>query len=86
MSEYVLVIVLGLIAVGAVLFPLLVGRKRYASAAELEADVERYRAALREGTVCSGCRGANPGGSRFCGDCGRELDAGPGRERALRSE
>lgn len=74
MSEYLVVVVLVLLALSAVLFPLLVGRERYASEAELEADVERYRTALREGTLCRHCRTANPAGSRFCGQCGRELD------------
>lgn len=74
MSEYVVVIVLGLIAVGAVLFPLLVGRERYGTHEDLEADVERYREALREDTVCPSCRAANPSGSRFCGECGRPLE------------
>lgn len=74
MSEYLLVILLGLIAFGAVLFPLLVGRERYASDAELDADVERYRTALREGTLCGHCRQANLPGSRFCQECGEPLE------------
>lgn len=73
MSEYVVVAVLVLLALGAVLFPLLVGRERYGSEAELDADVERYRMALRENTVCRHCRAASPAGSRFCAECGREL-------------
>lgn len=71
--EYLVVVVLVLLALAAVLFPLLVGRERYGTEAELDADVERYRTALREGTVCRECRAANPPGSRFCGECGREL-------------
>lgn len=73
MSEYLLVIVLGLIALGAVAFPMLVGRERYASTDALDADVQRYREALREGTVCEHCREPNAAGSRFCAECGREL-------------
>ena len=73
MSEYLLVIVLGLIALGAVAFPLLVGRGRYPHREALEADVERYRRALEAGTVCDRCREANPPGSNFCRECGRAL-------------
>lgn len=73
MSEYLVVVVLVLLALGAVLFPLLVGRERYGSEAELESDLERYRLALREDTLCRHCRAANPPGSRFCAECGREL-------------
>jgi hypothetical protein len=73
MSEYLIVIVLGLIALGAVAFPFLVGRGRYADAAELEADVQRYRAALRAGTLCSHCREANPQDSQYCRSCGHSL-------------
>lgn len=74
MPEYVLVAVLVLIAVGAVAFPLLVGRERYDDPADLDADVARYREALRAGTVCPRCREANRPGSRFCSDCGRALE------------
>lgn len=73
MSEYLIVIVLGLIALGAVAFPFLVGRGRYEDAAELEADVRRYRDALREGTLCSHCREPNPPASQFCRSCGHDL-------------
>jgi len=73
MSEYLIVIVLGLIAVGAVAFPFIVGRGGYDDAAELEADVQRYRDALREGTLCSHCREANPPDSQFCRSCGHAL-------------
>ncbi len=41
--------------------------------AAIDAEVERYRAALRSGTLCRSCRYANPGGSNFCADCGRPL-------------
>jgi hypothetical protein len=39
----------------------------------LAADVARYRAALRAGTVCARCKEANPPDSHFCADCGRQL-------------
>ena len=73
MSEYLLVIVLGLIALGAVAFPLLAGLERYPDEAELDADVARYRDALRAGTLCQRCHAPNSPGSRFCGDCGEPL-------------
>lgn len=41
---------------------------------ELEAEVLRYRDALRAGTVCEYCRQANPPGSRFCFECGQRLE------------
>lgn len=74
MSEYLLVIILGIIAVGAVAFPLLVGRERYADQADLDADVARYREADLAGTICGRCRQASPPGSRFCVECGRSLE------------
>lgn len=73
MSEYLIVIVLGLIAVGAVAFPLMVGRERYRDESELDADVNRYREALHHGTVCGRCRQANASDSRFCSECGHAL-------------
>lgn len=73
MTGYVLVVVLGLIALGAIAFPLLVGRERYDGAEDLEADIARYREALEAGTVCGHCRQANPADAAYCGDCGRPL-------------
>lgn len=74
MSEYLIVIVLGLIALGAVAFPILVGRERYFDEADLDADVKRYREALNHGTVCGRCRQANAPESRYCSECGHALD------------
>lgn len=39
----------------------------------LEAEVARYRAALRAGTICRKCGEANAPESRFCADCGAAL-------------
>jgi hypothetical protein len=39
--------------------------------AAIDAEVDRYRAALRAGTLCGRCRYPNPAGSNFCADCGR---------------
>ena len=74
MSELVLILILGVIAVGAVAYPLLVGRARYADAGDLETDIQRYREALVADTVCPRCRHANAPDARFCAECGRALD------------
>jgi hypothetical protein len=47
---------------------------------ELELEVQRYRAALRAGTVCNKCGQANPADSRFCFDCGAPLPLAEARE------
>lgn len=73
MSETILIVILGVIALGAVAYPLLVGRARYADAADLEADIRRYREAVEAGTVCDRCRAANPPDARYCAECGHEL-------------
>lgn len=73
MSEFIVIAVLGAVALGAVAYPILVGHSRYDDAADLDADVERYRAALDAGTVCPRCRSASPAGSRFCTECGGAL-------------
>lgn len=75
MPEYFVVVVLGLIALGAIAFPLLVGGERYVDTEDLDADVRRYREALDAGTVCDHCLEASPPGSRFCSGCGRGLTA-----------
>lgn len=73
MTEYLVIIILGLIALGAIAFPFLTGVVRYDDEAELEADVERYREALRADTVCDRCKAANRPGSHFCTECGTPL-------------
>lgn len=47
---------------------------------DIEADVLRYRRALRAGTVCRKCGEANPEGSVFCADCGSRLPLEDARE------
>lgn len=42
--------------------------------ARIDREVDRYREALRGGTLCDRCLRANPEDSRFCADCGRRLD------------
>lgn len=73
MSETLLIVALGLIVAAVVAYPLIAGRPRYEDADALDADVARYREALRAGTVCRRCRAANPAGSRYCSECGQEL-------------
>lgn len=74
MSEILLIVILGAIALGAVTYPVLVGRARYTDADELEADIDRYREALAAGTVCPKCQHPNPADARFCAGCGRALE------------
>jgi hypothetical protein len=47
---------------------------------EIELEVQRYRAALRAGTICSKCGQANPADSAFCFDCGGALPRAEARE------
>jgi cell division septation protein DedD len=47
---------------------------------EVEIEVQRYRAALRAGTLCSKCGQANPAESKFCFDCGAALPLAEARE------
>ena len=74
MQETLLVVILGVIALAAVAYPVLVGRERYTDPDALESDIRRYREALEAGTVCGRCRHANPPDARFCAECGRDLD------------
>lgn len=74
MSEIVVIVILGVIALGAVAYPLLVGRERYDDADELEAEIRRYREALAAGTVCHRCQHPNGPDARYCAECGRALD------------
>jgi hypothetical protein len=81
--EIIVVMLIAVLAVGAVLLPLV--RRRGAETldapvavaddAALEAEIAEYRAALRAGTLCARCGYPNPAGSRFCAECGRALDA-----------
>jgi hypothetical protein len=89
--EIAVVIVIVLIAVGAVVLPLLrrdrstpdapVSEPEVLDEAALDAEIDRYRQAVRDGTICDRCGQANPAGSAFCYECGRAL----GARRAKRS-
>jgi hypothetical protein len=50
------------------------------SADELELEVQRYRTAVRAGTVCRKCGQANPAESMFCFDCGERLPRDEAKE------
>jgi hypothetical protein len=90
--ENVVVVLLAVASVGAVLYPLI---RREAAAPDpilvvrpddpppTRKEVDRYRAALRRGTLCRGCGLANPEGSRFCAECGHRLESAP-RDTARR--
>jgi hypothetical protein len=73
MTDYLIIAIVGLVALGAVAFPFLAGTARYTDADELDADVRRYREAVAAGTVCPRCRAANRPGSHFCSECGQGL-------------
>lgn len=90
-------LLLGTLALGAVLYPVIRGTPapgRLAGAAAagrdargnpprnspspldddaLDAEVSRYREAIRAGSLCHRCSQANPRGSRFCAECGGRL-------------
>jgi len=80
--EILIAVLMAVTAMAAILLPFL-ARERTARAApdaaialddrRIEAEITRYREALRAGTVCVRCTFANPPGSRFCADCGRRL-------------
>lgn len=46
---------------------------RGAAEEHVEAEVLRYREAVRAGTVCRKCGQANPAGSAYCYECGSRL-------------
>lgn len=77
---YLALFVIAAVGVGFVLAPLFRARRATTvgvpaefDEAWLDREVERYREAVRAGTVCGRCRFANPPGSRYCADCGTRL-------------
>ena len=65
-----------LIALAVVLYPLFSDRTRsarFASDGEIQQEVDRYRAAIKNQTLCERCLNANPAKSNYCSDCGRPL-------------
>ena len=89
--EYVVAFVIAAAAVAAVVYPLLRGEgagvpldaeeAQDSPPVDVEAEVSRYRAALRGGTLCARCGRANPQDSRFCAECGRRLEGRRARRR-----
>lgn len=89
--ETVVTITIGLTAAIAVLLPLAArstpfeydwdgtaaDRSRASRREAIEAEVVRYREAIRAGTICTRCAQANPPGSHFCMECGRKLVNAP---------
>ena len=47
---------------------------------DVEAEVLRYRAAVRAGTVCRKCGQANPAASVYCYECGERLPLADAKE------
>lgn len=47
---------------------------------EIEAEVRRYREAVRAGTVCRKCGQANPPDSAYCFECGARLPLADAKE------
>ena len=78
--DLIALFLIGAVGVGIVLAPVFRARRTTATVlpadlddAWLDREVERYRVAVRAGTVCGSCQFANPAGSRYCADCGRRL-------------
>lgn len=46
----------------------------------IEAEILRYRAAVRAGSVCRKCGQANPAGSAYCYECGTRLPLADAKE------
>jgi hypothetical protein len=83
--EIVVALIVTIAAVAAVLYPLIRGsgegmpiesEDADRTQGDVEAEVTRYRTAIRAGTLCRRCGRANPEGSFFCAECGRRLPAG----------
>jgi ribosomal protein L40E len=47
---------------------------------DIELEVQRYRTALRAGTICRKCGQANPADSAFCFECGERLPRDEAKE------
>jgi len=92
--EMAVVILVALVAFGAVVWPLFRTRDEAwdphleddpgpatgeaALDRTLRAEIDSYREALRAGAVCARCATANANGSRFCAACGFRLETDEG--------
>ncbi|MEJ2215117.1 MAG: zinc ribbon domain-containing protein [Gemmatimonadota bacterium] len=73
--EILVIGILVVLAAAAVIIPLVRPAPGTMDEATLDAEVKRYRKALREGTVCDQCLEANEPGARYCANCGAPLSA-----------
>jgi hypothetical protein len=80
--EYLVIGVLAAAVVAVVVYPLIRSEVTALDDASLDVEVERYREALRNGTLCDSCLAANAAGSQFCAECGAPLGAGSATEEA----
>lgn len=77
-TEIIIFVALALVALAIVL---IVSRSDTGPASDamsdapVEQEVERYREAIRADTLCKRCGQANPAGSRYCFECGKQLPA-----------
>jgi hypothetical protein len=77
--EYLIPALIGLAVLAVVATPLLRrGSGAGATDASFDEGVDRYRAALRGGTLCPDCLRANAAGSAFCTECGAALKPAAG--------
>ena len=65
-----------ILALAVVLYPLFAKKPaaaRFASEGEVLQEVDRYRAAIKNRTLCERCLTANPAKSNYCSECGLAL-------------
>jgi hypothetical protein len=69
-------VAVALLALALIAIPLFARQPKVvglASDAEIRAEVERYRAAIKSKTLCERCLTPNPAKSNYCMECGRGL-------------
>lgn len=73
--ETAAVVLVALTAMVLIGYPLMnrPAARSFASDAEIRDEVERYRAAIKNRTLCEYCLTANRAKSNFCSECGRGL-------------
>jgi uncharacterized membrane protein YccC len=71
--EILIIGILVALAVAAVVIPLVRPARGTMDEATLDAEVERYRKALRNDVLCDQCLEANEPGARYCANCGAPL-------------
>jgi hypothetical protein len=78
--EILIIGILVALAVAAVAIPLVRPARGTMDEATLDAEVERYRKAMRNDSVCDQCLEANEPGASYCASCGAPLS--PEQEEA----